>query len=39
LAAVSSESIYGAGQQLVAPADIERSIEDGGLTTGTGGLY
>jgi penicillin-binding protein 1A len=39
LGAISSESIYGAGQQLVAPADIERSIEDGGLTTGTGGLY
>jgi penicillin-binding protein 1A len=39
LATVSTESIYGAGQQLVAPADIEQSVEDGGLTTGTGGLY
>jgi penicillin-binding protein 1A len=39
LAAVSSESIYGAGQQLVPPADSEQSVEEGGLTTGTGGLY
>ncbi len=39
LAAVSSESIYGAGQQLVPPADSEHSVEEGGLTTGTGGLY
>jgi penicillin-binding protein 1A len=39
LASISSESIYGAGQQLVPPADIEQPIEDGGLTTGTGGLY
>lgn len=39
LAAVSSESIYGAGQQLVPPADIEQPLEEGGLTTGTGGLY
>jgi penicillin-binding protein 1A len=39
LATISTESIYGAGQQLVAPADIEQPIEDGGLTTGTGGLY
>ncbi len=39
LAAVSSESIYGAGQQLVPPADSEQPVEDGGLTTGTGGLY
>jgi penicillin-binding protein 1A len=39
LAAVSSESIYGAGQQLVPPADSEQPVEEGGLTTGTGGLY
>ncbi|MDP1701619.1 MAG: penicillin-binding protein 1A [Aestuariivirga sp.] len=39
LAAVSSESIYGAGLQLVPPADSEQSVEEGGLTTGTGGLY
>jgi penicillin-binding protein 1A len=39
LATVSSESIYGAGQQLVPPADNEQSVEEGGLTTGTGGLY
>jgi len=39
LASVSSESIYGAGQQLVPPADSEQSVEEGGLTTGTGGLY
>ncbi len=39
LAAVSSESIYGAGQQLVPPVDSEQSVEEGGLTTGTGGLY
>ena len=39
LAAVSSESIYGAGQQLVPPADSEQPVGDGGLTTGTGGLY
>jgi penicillin-binding protein 1A len=39
LASVSTESIYGAGQQLVPPADSEQSVEEGGLTTGTGGLY
>jgi penicillin-binding protein 1A len=39
LASVSSESIYGAGQQIVPPADSEQSVEEGGLTTGTGGLY
>ena len=33
LAAVSSESIYGAGQQLVPPADSEQPVEEGGLTT------
>jgi penicillin-binding protein 1A len=39
LAAVSSESIYGTGQQLVPPAESEQPVEEGGLTTGTGGLY
>ncbi|MBL8903503.1 MAG: penicillin-binding protein 1A [Hyphomicrobiales bacterium] len=39
LASVTTESIYGAGQQLVPPADSEQSVEEGGLTTGTGGLY
>ncbi len=39
LAAVATDSIYGAGQQIVPPADIEEPLEEGGLTTGTGGLY
>ena len=39
LAAVATESIYETGQQLVPPADSEQPLEEGGLTTGTGGLY
>ena len=39
LASVSSESIYGAGQQIVPPFQNEEPVEEGGLTTGTGGLY
>ena len=39
LAAVATDSIYETGQQIVPPADSEQPLEEGGLTTGTGGLY
>jgi penicillin-binding protein 1A len=39
LAAVATDSIYETGQQIVPPADGEQPLEEGGLTTGTGGLY
>ena len=39
LASVEADPNYGAGQQLVAPFEDEQPVEEGGLTTGTGGLY
>ena len=39
LASVTADPSYGAGQQIVAPFPNETPAEDGGLTTGTGGLY
>jgi penicillin-binding protein 1A len=39
LAAVATDSIYETGQQIVPPADGKQPLEEGGLTTGTGGLY
>lgn len=39
LASVEADPSYGAGQQIVAPFEDEQPVEEGGLTTGTGGLY
>jgi penicillin-binding protein 1A len=38
LASVETDPTYGAGQQIVAPFE-EQPVDEGGLTTGTGGLY
>ena len=39
LASVTADPSYGTGQQIVAPFQNERPVDEGGLTTGTGGLY
>jgi penicillin-binding protein 1A len=39
LASVATDPSFGAGQQIVTPFQDEKPVEEGGLTTGTGGLY